>query len=322
MTNLCIKQLNSSENDAGRIYSRYEFDLLAPGQGLTIGNSLRRVLLGDLGGTAITAVKVIGTTHEFSTINGVREDILEILLNLKGIVIKTTESEENFSEAKSGLLKVRGPGVVTADSIKLPPGLEIINPNHYIAAICDSTTLEIELKFEYGFGYKLASHTHNKEDADGFLEIDAIHMPVEKVNFQIATATSSMSTNEKLYFEISTDGSIEPTEALFKGSEILANTFNYIVDLRSQDAEPSFSISETAPVETESITAETHRNISIEELQLSVRAYNCLKRAQINTISDLLKYSPEQLQEIKNFGQKSANEVFISLKNKLGITLS
>jgi DNA-directed RNA polymerase subunit alpha len=147
---------------------------LQPGQGITIGNQLRRVLLGDLGGIAISAVRIAGVTHEFSTIPGVREDILEILLNLKGIVVKKTKQDIEF-----GRLKVQGPSVITADLIQLPSNLEIVNPNHYIATISTSNILEIEFKFEYGTGYRLAAQTF-LDEADNYLQLDTIFMPVQK----------------------------------------------------------------------------------------------------------------------------------------------
>jgi DNA-directed RNA polymerase subunit alpha len=147
---------------------------LQPGQGITIGNQLRRVLLGDLGGIAISAVRIAGVTHEFSTIPGVREDILEILLNLKGIVVKNKTQDIEF-----GRLKVQGPSVITADLIQLPSNLEIVNPNHYIATISTSNILEIEFKFEYGTGYRLAAQTF-LDEADNYLQLDTIFMPVQK----------------------------------------------------------------------------------------------------------------------------------------------
>jgi DNA-directed RNA polymerase subunit alpha len=267
-------------------------------------------LLGNLGGTAITAVRIAGATHEFSTLEGVREDILDILLNLKGIILKN----ENY-ESKLGRLKVQGPSVITASSIEVPNGLEIINPNQYIATISSSTILEMEFKFDYGTGYKLAGQTVEESLGD-FLEVDAIFMPVQKVDFKTEYVYSNNQIkNEKIIFDIWTNGSITPQDAIFQASELIINLFNQIV------VNKNLIDTQNEETEIEVVASDHHMNISIEELQLSVRSYNCLKRAQINSISDLLKYSPEKLQEIKNFGQKSADEVFDALKNKLGITL-
>ena len=170
MNNISIKCLKSEKIESGACYGQFLINSLRPGQGITIGNQLRRVLLGDLGGVAISAVRIAGVSHEFSTIPGVREDILEILLNLKGIIFKS-----KLQDTQYGRLKIQGPSVVTADLIQLPQNLEIINPNHYIATISTSNILEIEFKFEYGVGYKLASRTFSDE-ADNFLQIGRAHV--------------------------------------------------------------------------------------------------------------------------------------------------
>jgi DNA-directed RNA polymerase subunit alpha len=311
MADLCIKCLKSDITDSGSHYGQFLLDCLSPGQGVTIGTLLRRILLGDLGGTAITAVRIAGATHEFSTLEGVREDILEILLNLKGVVFKS-----NTTELKLGRLKIQGPAVITANCLQLPPELEIVNPNHYLATISTSNTLEMEVQFNYGIGYQLAGQ-NNQSDSGDFLDVDAIFMPVQKVDFKVDNTYGNKNTNnENLILDIWTNGSITPEEAIFESSQLIINLFEQLIQNKA-NTDP-----ELEELQTPTISTETHMNISIEELQLSVRAYNCLKRAQINSISDLLKYSPEKLQEIKNFGQKSADEVFDALKNKLGITLN
>ena len=179
MHNISIKCLKSEKIEPSVCYGQFVIDSLNSGQGITIGNQLRRVLLNDLGGVAISAIRIAGITHEFSTIPGVREDILEILLNLKGIIFKSKTQETQF-----GRLKIQGPSVITADLIQLPSDLEIINPNHYIATISTTHILEIEFKIEYGIGYKLASHTFSDE-IENYLQLDTIFMPVQKVNFKI-----------------------------------------------------------------------------------------------------------------------------------------
>jgi len=311
MTELCIKCLKSEITDSGGEYGQFVLDSLPPGQGVTIGTLLRRILLGNLGGTAITGVRIAGATHEFSTLEGVREDILEILLNLKGIVFKN-----NTQEPKLGRLKIQGPAVITANCMDLDSDLEIINPNHYIATISTNNILEMEFKFEYGTGYRLAGQNSEQNSVD-FLNVDAIFMPVQKVDFKIENVYGNNNQNtERLILEISTNGSITPQDAIFESSQLIINLFSELLENKVEN-----QVNQDE-VEIKEISNDTHMNISIEELQLSVRAYNCLKRAQINSISDLLKYSPEKLQEIKNFGQKSADEVFDALKNKLGITLT
>jgi DNA-directed RNA polymerase subunit alpha len=310
MTNISIKCLKSEKIQSGACYGQFLINSLKPGQGITIGNQLRRVLLGDLGGMAISAVRIAGVTHEFSTLPGVREDILEILLNLKGIAVKSKTEEIQF-----GRLKIQGPSVLTADLIQLPPNLEIVNPNHYIATISTSNLLEIEFKFEYGTSYNLAAQTLT-DDSDNYLQLDTIFMPVQKVDFKIENVYDTANhISERLFIDIWTNGSISPNDALESASQIIIDLFTSLIN--------NNEINETNKLEpkNESISIEPYTNIAIEELQLSVRAYNCLKKAQINTVGDLLQYSPEKLQELKNFGRKSADEVFSTLKNKLGIIL-
>lgn len=308
MNNLSIKCLKSEKIQSGTCYGQFVIDSLTQGQGITIGNQLRRVLLGDLKGTAISAVRIAGVTHEFSTIPGVREDILEILLNLKGVILKSQTQDHQF-----GRLKVQGPSVITADLIQLPEGLEIVNPNHYIATISTSNIVEIEFKFEEGTGYKLASQNFSEED-ENYLQLDAIFMPVQKVDFKIENIYDNFNNiSERLFIDIWTNGSLSPNEALESAAQIIIDLFTLLIknNNNSNRLEPK----------TESIIIEPYTNIAIEELQLSVRAYNCLKKAQINTVGDLLQYSPGKLQELKNFGRKSADEVFSTLKDKLGIIL-
>lgn len=311
MNNIFIKCLNSEKIQSGACHGQFMINELKPGQGITIGNQLRRVLLGDLGGMAVSAVRIAGVTHEFSTIPGVREDILEILLNLKGIVLKSKTKKTQF-----GRLKIQGPNVVTADLIQLPDELKIINSNHYIATLSTSSILEIEFKFEYGTGYKLASQTFLEED-ENYLQLDTIFMPVQKVDFKIENLyDSSNQIIERLFLDIWTNGSISPTEALESASHIIIDLFSALINNKDKTEK------NPEDAKSDSISIEPYHNIAIEELQLSVRAYNCLKKAKINTVGDLLQYSPEKLQELKNFGRKSADEVFSTLKNKLGISLT
>jgi DNA-directed RNA polymerase subunit alpha len=308
--NISIKCLKSDKIESGSCHGQFLINSLKPGQGITIGNQLRRVLLSDLGGVAITAVRIAGVSHEFSTIPGVREDILEILLNLKGMVLRSNTKSPQF-----GRLKIQGPAVVTADLIQLPSNLELINTNHYIMTISTVNVIEIEFKFEYGTGYKLASQTHLDED-ENYLQIDTIFMPVQKVDFKIENVYDNANNiTERLFLDIWTNGSILPQEALKSAAQITIDLFTLLLENKDTNE------INTLKSKTSSISMEPYTNIAIEELQLSVRAYNCLKKAQINTVGDLLQYSPEKLQELKNFGQKSAAEVFSTLKNKLGIIL-
>jgi DNA-directed RNA polymerase subunit alpha len=310
MNKISIKCLKSEKIESGACHGQFLINSLRPGQGITIGNQLRRVMLGDLGGIAISAVRIAGISHEFSTIPGVREDVLEIVLNLKGLVFKSKTQNVQF-----GRLKVQGPAVITADLIQLPTDLEIINPNHYIATVSTSNILEIEFKFEYGTGYRLASQTF-LEETNNYLQLDTVFMPVQKVDFKIENVyDTTKNITERVLLDIWTNGSISPKEALESASQSIINLFTLLLNNKDTNEENQL---ENKP---NSISIEPYTNIAIEELQLSVRAYNCLKKAQINTVGDLLQYSPEKLQELKNFGRKSADEVFSTLKNKLGIIL-
>ena len=269
MNNLYFKPLKSEKLQSGVCYGQFLINELEPGQGITIGNQLRRVLLGDLGGAAISAVRIVGIRHEFATIPGVREDILEILLNLKGIIIKT-----NTTDVKFGRLKVQGPLVVTADLIDLPTGLTVVNSNHYIATISTAINLEIEFKIEYGTGYKLASQVFADEDKN-FLQIHSIFMPVQKVNFKIENVyDNDNSITERLFIEIWTNGSIQPMDAFKKACQIIINCFTSLIKTKNSQEiiEPKQN--------NDSLSIEPYTNIAIEELQLSVRAYNCLKKAK------------------------------------------
>ncbi len=310
MTNISIKCLKSEKIESGSCHGQFLINSLKPGQGITIGNQLRRVLLNDLGGLAISAVRIAGVSHEFSTIPGVREDILEILLNLKGIILKSKTQTSQF-----GRLKIQGPTVVTADLIQLPANVEIVNPNQYIMTISSSNILEIEFKFEYGTGYKLASQTFLEEN-ENYLQLDAIFMPVQKVDFKVENVYDNTNNiTERVFLDIWTNGSISANEALTTAAQITIDLFTQLIENKNKTEQSKLES------KTQSISIEPYTNIAIEELQLSVRAYNCLKKAQINTVGDLLYYSPEKLQELKNFGRKSADEVFSTLKNKLGIIL-
>jgi len=295
-----------SKNDAARDqYGKFILQPLNQGQGITVGNALRRVLLSDLEGSAIVAVRIAGINHEFSTIPGVREDVLEILLNLKEVVLKSYSKEPSI-----GRLRVQGPAIITTSNFELSPDLEVIDTEQYIATICNNNILEMEFRIEPGKGYHIVEKFMDDTSVD-FLQVDAIFMPVKKVNYSVEEIRYDQSSlKDKLTLEIWTNGSISPQEAIGQSSTILTNLFNPLKTIHFKSEEESF------------LPEGTRINqILIEELQLSVRAYNCLKRAQIHSVADLLDYSQEDLLEIKNFGQKSAEEVIDALQKRLGINL-
>jgi DNA-directed RNA polymerase subunit alpha len=298
----CVESKNDTARDQ---YGKFILQPLDQGQGITVGNALRRVLLSDLEGSAIVAVRIAGINHEFSTIPGVREDVLEILLNLKEVVLKSYSKEPSI-----GRLRVQGPAIITASNFELSPDVDVIDTDQYIATICNNNILEMEFRIEPGRGYHLVEKFMDDTSVD-FLQVDAIFMPVKKVNYSVEEIRYDQNAlKDKLTLEIWTNGSISPQEAIGQSSTILINLFNPLKTIHFKSEEESF------------LPEGTRINqILIEELQLSVRAYNCLKRAQIHSVADLLDYSQEDLLEIKNFGQKSAEEVIDALQKRLGINL-
>ncbi|NES68904.1 MAG: DNA-directed RNA polymerase subunit alpha, partial [Okeania sp. SIO2D1] len=274
------------------------------GQGTTVGNALRRVLLANLEGTAITSVRIAGVNHEFATIKGVREDVLEILLNMKEVVLKSHSNQPQI-----GRVRIEGPATLTTDRFDVPSEVEIIDRSQYVATLSPGSTLEMEFRIEKGTGYRAVDRTRDDVTALDFLQIDAIFMPVRKVNYTVEARIGGSTEEDRLIMEVWTNGSYTPQDALSHAASILMSLFEPLKDITNM-AEPPLG----EPTDPTS-------QIPIEELQLSVRAYNCLKRAQINSVADLLEYSQEDLLEIKNFGQKSAEEVIEALQKRLGITL-
>ncbi|CAN1208632.1 DNA-directed RNA polymerase subunit alpha [Tumidithrix helvetica PCC 7403] len=301
----CIESYTDKTNSQ---YSRFVLEPLERGQGITVGNALRRVLLSNLEGAAVTVVRIAGVNHEFATIPGVREDVLDLLLNLKELVLKSYSSAPQIVR-----LMARGPATVTAgDFHPLPSDIEVVNPDQYVATLCEGATLEMELTIEKGKGYR--SVDRSKEDHNSpidSLKIDAVFMPVNKVKYDVRDARIGEGVDkESLSIEIWTNGSITPQEALSQAASVLVGLFSPLQEITLVPSRPE-------PSDDQDETKQIH----IEELQLSVRAYNCLKRAQINTVADLLEYTQDDLLEIKNFGQKSAEEVIEALKRHLGLTL-
>lgn len=288
-------------------YGKFVLEPLERGQGTTVGNALRRVLLSNLEGTAITAIRIAGVNHEFATIAGVREDVLEIMLNMKEIVLKSYTHQPQI-----GRLVATGPATVTAANFDIPSEVEVVDANQYVATLADGAKLEMEFRVEKGKGYRAIERGKNETTSLDFLQIDSVFMPVTKVNYSVEDVrVDGSQAKDRLVMEIWTNGSISPKESLSQAADIIVDLFNPLKDLNELETSQSEYQDEVPP----------ESQIPIEELQLSVRAYNCLKRAQINTVADLLEYSQEDLLEIKNFGQKSAEEVIEALQKRLGIML-
>ena len=287
----------------GSQFGSFEIAPLQRGQGTTVGNALRRVLLSNLEGTAVTAVRISGVNHEFATIPGVREDVLDILLNVKEVVLKSYSNQPQI-----GRLMLQGPATVTAGQIDFGPEVEVVNTEHHIATLAEGGVLEMEFRVEKGVGYRAIDRSPDETAALDFLQLDAVFMPVRRVNYSVTDNRASGVSQDHLLLDIWTNGSLTPQEALSQASAILASLF---LPLQDVSFEPDLTNEPDPSPESQT---------PIEELQLSVRAYNCLKRAQINSVADLVGYSYEDLLEIKNFGQKSAEEVVEALE-RIGIKL-
>jgi len=278
---------------------------LERGQATTLGNSLRRVLMGGLEGSAVTAVRIAGVNHEYATIPGVREDVLDILLNCKQISV-----DSRSQDLEIGRLVVTGPAEVKAKDIQFSSQVEVVDGDRPIATVHEGHSLELELHVERGIGYRPVDRRNEETSAIDLLQIDAVFMPITRVNFTIdeTAVAEGGSTRERLKMELVTDGSTSPDDALAEAANQLIELFQPLATV---------SMVEETPEEPEPAA---EAQIPLEELNLSVRAYNCLKRAQVNSVSDLMGFSYEDLLEIKNFGSKSADEVIEALE-RIGISI-
>jgi len=309
MEPLKIKCLENKTGADGSIYGKFVIEPLERGYGTTLGNSMRRVLLSSLDGAAVTAVRVEGVTHEFTTIPGVVEDVVDVMLNLKGLVVKSYSNEPQYLR-----IDVSRAGPITGHDIVCPPDVTIINPDWQLCTLSEEGRVRAEITVERGRGYVAAdSHSHFKQAID-VLPIDGVFMPVRRVSYNVEGTRVGESTDfDKLTMEIWTNGSLDATEAISQASRQL---IEHLVPIAELSGKPVVPVAQ-APAPTDS----KHSSISIEELELSVRAYNCLKRANINSLGELLKLSYDDLMNIKNFGKKSADEVIERLRS-FGLTLA
>jgi DNA-directed RNA polymerase subunit alpha len=286
---------------------RFAVGPLEPGFGHTIGNSLRRTLLSSIPGAAITAVRFDDALHEFDTIAGIAEDVTDIILNLKDIVLTSTSDDDIVLR-----LDVRGPAEITAGDIKCPSEIEILNKDLHLASLNAKGRLAVDLTVGRGRGY-LSSDRDSQNRTIGVVPIDAIFSPVRRVMFEIEPTRVEQSTNyERLVLDIETDGSITPREALASAGGTLLELVQLFGDLAEAQS------MQVGPAEDDSVPSDY--GITVEELNLSVRSYNCLKREGINTVGDLVEKSEAELMDIRNFGQKSIDEVKAKLE-ELGLGL-
>ncbi len=316
-----LKCLETNTNDDGSILSTFEIEPLERGFGITLGNALRRICLSHIEGTALTAIRIEGALHEFTVIKGVVQDVVEIVLNLKTLVFR---AEQN--EAINLTLNFKGPGEVYGEHIDLPAGVELVNPKQHIATVTEATDLNISAILGKGCGYVLADEQNIVGQAVDFIPIDSSFMPIKRFSYkvdQIRIGESSEASTrkfEKLIFEVLSNGSILPEEAIKVAARLMLHKIQPILNLSGEaflPLSPSYSQAASPTVVREAAKdSKDFSDVGIESLNLSVRAYNCLKRANKNHLQDLLDMTTEELMGIKNFGKKSAEEVIKTLNDK------
>ena len=305
---LIVQRPQIEEEVVSEIRSRFVVEPLEPGFGYTLGNTLRRTLLSRIPGAAITSVRIEGVQHEFSTIPGVVEDVVDIILNLKGVVLRF-----EVDEPQTLYLSTKGKSEVTAGDLKLPAGVEVVNTDHHLATLSSSGKLEVEMVCERGVGYRTADK-NNKGEGIGVIPIDSIFSPVRKVAYTVGSTQVGQMTNfDKLVIDIHTDGSVTPREAVSSAGK----TLNELMGLFADFGE-GIGLELGDVVTTESTSPDLE--LPIEALDLSERPRNCLRRAQIQTVGELVDQTADELLNITNFGQKSLDEVTAKL-DELGLSL-
>ena len=301
---------NITKIDENKDYGKFVIEPLERGYGTTLGNSLRRVLLASLPGAAVTSINIEGVLHEFDTVPGVREDVMQIILNIKGIAVKSYVKDEKIIE-----LDVQGPAEITAGDILTDSDIEIVNPDHYLFTIGEGSSLKATMTVNSGRGYVPADENKKDNAPVGTLAVDSIYTPVTKVNYQVEPArVGSNDGFDKLTLEILTNGTIIPEDALGLSARILTEHLDLFTNLTE--------IAKSAEVMKEADTESDDRILerTIEELDLSVRSYNCLKRAGINTVHDLTEKTEPEMMKVRNLGRKSLEEVKVKLTD-LGLGL-
>ena len=293
------------EIDNEKNYAKFVCEPLERGYGITIGNSLRRILLSSLPGSAITGVKIDGVLHEFSTIPNVVEDVPEIIVNLKNVRLKLDKNEEKILR-----INVKEEGEVTAGDIITDGTVEVLNPDLHIATVSEGGSLVMELTAEMGRGYNTAEKNKKENQPLGVLPIDSIYTPVKKVNYSVEnTRVGQMVDYDKLTIEVWTDGSLKPYEALSLAAKVMTGHLELFIDLSEATKNTQVMI------EKEEFKKEKVLEMSIEELELSVRSFNCLKRANISTVEDLTNKTESDMMKVRNLGKKSLDEVTNKLRS-------
>ena len=296
-------------------YGKFVVEPLERGYGTTLGNSLRRIMLSSLPGSAVSQVKIDGVLHEFSSIPGVKEDVTEIIMNVKNLAIK---NNSDTNEPKTAYIEFEGEGVITAADIQTDADIEILNPEQVIATLSGGTDSKfyMELTITNGRGYVGADKNRNEDLPIGVISVDSIYTPVERVNMAVEnTRVGQMTDYDKLTLEIYTNGTLDPDEAVSLAAKVLSEHLNLFIDL-SVNAKTA-----EVMVGKENNEKEKVLEMNIDELELSVRSYNCLKRAGINTVEELCSRTSEDMMKVRNLGRKSLEEVLAKLK-ELGLQLN
>lgn len=295
-------------------FGRFVVEPLERGYGLTLGNSLRRIMLSSLPGAAVSQIKIDGVQHEFSTIPGVKEDVTDIIMNIKSLAIKNSSETD---EPKTAYIEYEGEGIVHASDIQADQDIHIMNPDLVIATLSGKKTkLFIELTITKGRGYVSADKNKNEDTKIGIIPIDSIYTPVQRVNVTVENTRVGQQTDfDKLTLDVTTNGTLAPDEAVSLAAKVLSEHLSVFIDL-SDNAKTTEIMAE--PIDDNKTKA---LEMSIDELELSVRSYNCLKRAGINTVQELCSKTPDEMMKVRNLGRKSLDEVLEKLK-ELGLKLN
>ena len=294
-------------------YGKFVCEPLERGYGITLGNSLRRIMLSSLPGTAASRIKIDGVVHEFTCMPGVKEDVAEIVMNIKEVKFKNNSSDD---EPRTAYIEATGAGVVTAADIHVDGDIEVVNPEQRIATLSgNDTKFNMEITIVNGRGYVGADKNKSEDAPIGSIAVDSIFTPVERVNMKVENTRVGQQTDyDKLTLEVLTNGTIEPDKAVSLAAKVLSEHLKLFVDL-SEDTQNIEIISEKEEDDKEKVL-----EMNIDELELSVRSYNCLKRASINTVEELINKTPEEMMKVRNLGRKSLEEVYAKLK-ELGLEL-
>lgn len=304
-------RIECTELNEDNMYGKFVVEPLERGYGITLGNSLRRVLLSSLPGVAVTSIKIDGVLHEFSTVPGVIEDVTEIILNVKELSVKL-----HSDGPKVVYIDAEGEGPVLAKDIRADADVEILNPELHIATLNGDSRFYMEMVLNRGRGYAVSDKNKAPGQPIGIIPIDSIYTPVKKVNYLVENTRVGQETDfDKLILEIWTNGTIKPDEAISLGAKILSEHLNLFIDLSEQAKHTEIM------VEKEETKKEKVLEMTIEELDLSVRSYNCLKRAGINTVEDLISKTEDDMMKVRNLGRKSLEEVLQKL-GALGLSLA